>query len=332
MGGTKRREKAALILQHIDFGNAAILERSLRAQGVPTFTRHPYLGDEFPDLSGVAGVLSMGGPMSVNDVKDHAWIEKECAYLRAAVDAGLPVVGICLGGQLLAKALGAEVETNAEPEVGWYPVNLTDAGRADPVLGTAGPSPIVYHWHMDTFHLPPGAELLASSRACARQAFRVGPKVYGFQFHPEADHQLIEERFERLDNVRRIQLIQSARGRTFVQDPPYHRALAPQGERSSLRIAAALARVFRERAFEPVPPGFKSLLESFAIHRTDVELRIRARPGHKLRLTGVIYQLLTLPHGQYAVVQGSSDRLLWPVRLDDIQEAVPLDARSNRLG
>src|SRR5436190_997012 len=117
------RPKAVLILQHIDYGNAAILERSLKSQGIPTFVRHLYEGDALPPVDDrLGGVIAMGGPMSANDVAEHPWIELECAFLKSCVDAGLPVIGICLGAQLICRALGGRVERNPTAEVGWYPV------------------------------------------------------------------------------------------------------------------------------------------------------------------------------------------------------------------
>src|SRR6185503_18161185 len=93
----------------------------------------------------------------------------------------------------MARGMGGSVEKNNVVELGWFPIHLNPAGKSDFVLGSAGESPTVYHWHEDTFHLPKEAKLLAYSKACPRQAYRIGEHAYGFQFHPEADHQLLHE-------------------------------------------------------------------------------------------------------------------------------------------
>jgi len=127
--------------------------------------------------------------MSVHD--DLPWLEAERVLLRAAVDAGLPVLGVCLGAQQLAAALGAEVVAGAEPECGVGEVHLTEAALEDPVFAVA-PSPLpCVHWHGDTFTLPAGAVRLAGNQAYENQAFRVGARAYGLQFHVEVTGSLV---------------------------------------------------------------------------------------------------------------------------------------------
>jgi len=143
-------------------------------------------GEPLPDWREFDAILAMGGPMSVNDEADHAWLVEEKALVRQAVEAGKPFLGVCLGSQLLASALGARVYANpAGAEVGMLPVQRTDAGRADPVLGALAEPLVSLQWHGDTFDLPDGAELLASSPVARNQAFRVGPLAYAVQFHLE---------------------------------------------------------------------------------------------------------------------------------------------------
>jgi GMP synthase-like glutamine amidotransferase len=143
-----------------------------------------------PDtIDELAGLVVMGGPMSVHD--DLPWLEAERVLLRAAVDAGLPVLGVCLGAQQLALALGAQVEPGPEPECGVGEVHLTTAALTDAVFGAA-PTPLpCVHWHGDTFCLPEGAVRLAGNHAYENQAFRVGTRAYGLQFHVEVTASLV---------------------------------------------------------------------------------------------------------------------------------------------
>lgn len=154
----------------------------------------PDKGEPIPgDFDDVDGVISMGGPQSANDATP--WVRAEMDFLRQAHERALPVIGVCLGHQLLGKALGAEVAKLAPaPEVGFVPVDLTAAGQTDTILaGVAWRAPM-FHVHNDhVVDVPPGAALLASSKTCKVQAFRAGLRSYGFQFHLEADSALMDE-------------------------------------------------------------------------------------------------------------------------------------------
>ncbi len=145
--------------------------------------------------SRMGGLVVMGGPMGVHDDSRSPWLAAERDALRRAVDAGIPVLGICLGAQQLAAACGAEVTTGDHEEVGLGSVMLTAAGRLDPVFGPeygglADPTIPCVHWHRDTFSLPEGAVHLAATRSFAHQAFRIRDRVYGLQFHVEVDEEL----------------------------------------------------------------------------------------------------------------------------------------------
>jgi len=149
------------------------------------------LPTEPPGLTDVSGLIVMGGPMSVND--DLPWIPYEIAAIQAAHERGIPVLGICLGAQLVARALGALVYPNGEKEIGWFRLRWTDAARADTLFRGLPDPQVVFQWHGETFDLPPGAQHLAYSEVCRNQAFRAGGNIYGIQFHLEVTPGMIAE-------------------------------------------------------------------------------------------------------------------------------------------
>jgi len=175
-----------LAIQHVPWeGPHRILDacRDLRVK-----TAKPLAGQPLPPHAEVAGAVVMGGPMNVDEVERFPGLAAEREWLAEAVARGMPVLGICLGAQLLARALGAEVRPG-EREIGFAPVEVADA--EDPLLGGLAPRTEVLHWHGDCFDLPDGAEHLASSERTACQAFRAG-NAWGVLFHPEADFALVE--------------------------------------------------------------------------------------------------------------------------------------------
>ncbi len=150
-------------------------------------------GEPLPPLEGIDAIVAMGGPMSVNDETEHPWLVGEKRLVAEAVSRGVPFFGACLGVQLLASSLGARVTAGAAPEVGVLPVFATEAAAHDPVFsGLAWPRPTL-QWHGDTFELPEGATLLATSPAYPHQAFRVGELAYGVQFHLEVTDEMADE-------------------------------------------------------------------------------------------------------------------------------------------
>ena len=178
---------AVLVLQHDDGCPPGRLGRVLDAAGLPWELVALDRGDRLPGLGPWRGIVSLGGRMGAYDTAEFPFLAAEARLLAEADRAGVPVLGLCLGGQLLAAALGGRAHLGPRPEIGYRPVRLTAAGRADPVLRHLdGP---VLSWHQDTFELPPGAELLASSDAYPH-AFRRGASV-GLQFHPEADRAVL---------------------------------------------------------------------------------------------------------------------------------------------
>lgn len=176
-----------LAIQHVPWEGP---HRILDACGaLQVHTVKPLAGQPLPGHDEVAGAVVMGGPMNVDEVERFPALAAEREWLAEAVRQELPLLGICLGAQLLARALGAEVRAGEGPEIGFAPVEVGDPG--DPVLGDLAPSTEVLHWHGDVFDLPAGAQSLASSAQTEHQAFRAG-NAWGVLFHPEADFALVE--------------------------------------------------------------------------------------------------------------------------------------------
>jgi GMP synthase (glutamine-hydrolysing) len=183
-----------LVLQHIACEPPGAFEDVLRERGAEIVRVELDEGEQPPrSLDGLDALIVMGGPMSANDDAEHPWLSGEKALLRRAVESGMPVWGVCLGVQLLASALGARVWAGPAPEVGILPVHPTPEGEADPVFGACAWPLSTLQWHGDTFDLPAGAVLLASSPAYAHQAIRIGAVAYGVQFHLEVDAGLADE-------------------------------------------------------------------------------------------------------------------------------------------
>lgn len=151
-----------------------------------------FAGEDLPAPGRAAGIIVLGGYMGVHDEAEYLFLRPLKTFLRKSVEAATPLLGLCLGGQLLAEVLGAQVHRNRHGERGLHPVNLTPAGRKDPLFGGI-PSPFrAFQWHNDSFEVPGGAVHLASSPICPAQAFRFG-NAWGLQFHPEVDVDIVAE-------------------------------------------------------------------------------------------------------------------------------------------
>ncbi len=177
--------KPVLVLQHLNDDGPAYLARWLRGAGHVADLRNSERGDPMPrSIAGYAALAILGGEMGAND--DLPGLRRAEELVRDAVAQGVPVLGHCLGGQLIARALGARVQRNpAGPEIGWHRIAVASTSLARERLGT-DVAPVVFQWHRDTFELPRDAEPLASSELCANQAFAIGPHL-ALQFHVEVD-------------------------------------------------------------------------------------------------------------------------------------------------
>jgi GMP synthase-like glutamine amidotransferase len=179
-----------LVFRHSPSDGLGLIANALDAHSIPYEYADLYTPSSVSAPAGDADALIvMGGSMSAND--ELPFITREIEHIRNAVERGKPVLGVCLGAQLTAKALGARVYANHVKEVGWAPVTFNDATLRDPLFAGITGDQTIFHWHGETFDLPYGAELLASSAGCRNQAFRVGDRVYGFQFHLEVTPDMI---------------------------------------------------------------------------------------------------------------------------------------------
>lgn len=180
-------------LQHVPFEDLALIAPWARERGFAFSHTRLFEDETLPELSDVHWLVIMGGLMSVNDEDEFPWLVQEKAFIREAIGAGRTVLGICLGGQLIASALGAAVRRNAHKEIGWHPVSLTEGAAGVPVFHAFSKDFVPFHWHGDTFDIPEGAIHCACSAGCAHQAFAYGDRVVGLQFHLEYARESIEK-------------------------------------------------------------------------------------------------------------------------------------------
>lgn len=205
-------------LQHVPFEGPAHLDAWARARGYDLTRTGVWTGAPFPRLDEHDALFVMGGPMNVYQEDRHPWLEAEKAFLAEAIAAGKPLVGICLGAQLLSVVLGGAVTPNPCKEIGWFPVHLTPKGREVSLFKNFPDRFPAFHWHADRFSVPPGSVHVAGSDACAEQAFVYQNRVIGLQFHLEATEESIASLIEHCG--------EATTGARYIQDPPTMKELA----------------------------------------------------------------------------------------------------------
>jgi len=226
--------KRLLVLQHVAHELLGTLNPLLKRSGFRircvNFARHPDAG---PSLDGYEGLVVLGGPMSANETDRLPHLITEMKLIEEALGRNLPVLGICLGAQLIARTLGAAVYPNRQKEIGWYDVSPTeDAGR-DPLLSVLAETEKIFQWHGETFDIPKSTRHLAFSSLCANQAFRYGANVYGFQFHLEVDEPMIHRWLRVAENRKEIASLGDATSAERIQSetPAHIERLAQLSER-----------------------------------------------------------------------------------------------------
>lgn len=215
-----------LVLQHVECEGLGSIQSALDRAGLSTETVPIFRGAAIPsDLNEHRGLIVMGGPMSVYEQDRYSHIRDELRLIGTAVAANKPVLGVCLGSQLLAAALGGTVTSNRPKEIGWYEVRLTAAAASDALFAGLPQELVPFHWHGDIFSLPPGAVSLAASALTPHQAFRYGRSAYGLLFHMEVTQPAIRTMLDtfadevRTEGIDAQSILRNAGGNLAKLDP-----------------------------------------------------------------------------------------------------------------
>ena len=228
-----------LVIQHVPHERLGTFEATFQQAGIAL---QPFRADEpkavWPSLEACDGLVVMGGPQSVYEQHKYPYLARELELLRGALKAQKPILGVCLGSQLLAAALGAKVTKSPRKEVGWYPVMREPGAEDDPLFAPFGQTETVFQWHGDTFTLPKGAVRLASSPLCPEQAFRYHDNVYALQFHVEVTEAIIRAWMRTPVNKAELASLKG------VADPLVIRRQSPQHAARLAELSAHVASTF----------------------------------------------------------------------------------------
>lgn len=184
-------------LQHVPFENPGSILNWARENGHRITSTQLYKNELLPKQQDFDWLVVMGGPMNIYDEKGYPWLVDEKAFIGETIASGKVIIGLCLGGQLIADVIGGKVTRNSFVEIGWFPVQLSEEARRSPLFSLFPQQPIVFQWHGDTFSvLPEAAECIAESEACKHQAFIYKNRVFGFQYHLENTPEIITDLIE----------------------------------------------------------------------------------------------------------------------------------------
>ncbi len=173
------------IFQHVSYEGIGCIKNWLKSKNYPVSFTNFYQNFQLPELSDFDFLIVMGGPMSIDDDEKYPWLKKEKMFIREAIEKNKKVLGICLGSQLIANALGSKIYKNKYKEIGWFPVQFNEEAKKHPYFNFMPDKLNVFHWHNDTFNLPENATRIAESTACKNQAFVYKKNVIALQFHSE---------------------------------------------------------------------------------------------------------------------------------------------------
>jgi GMP synthase (glutamine-hydrolysing) len=182
-----------LIIKHVAIEGPGLLQDFLEEEGMAFHVLTPGPSSHFPKLDDLTHIVLLGGPMNVYEEDRYPFLRCEDLFIKEAIQRGKRILGICLGAQLLSKALGGNITRASFKEIGWFKVSLTEEGLTDPVFSSLPRTFAVFQWHEDTFEIPKGGKLLATAPVVPSQAFRYGENVYGLQFHLEVTREMIHQ-------------------------------------------------------------------------------------------------------------------------------------------
>lgn len=184
-------------LQHVPFENPGRILNWAEKNNCAVTATHLYKNEALPDSAAFDWLVVMGGPMNIYEEQEYPWLSAEKQLIKKAIEQGKLVLGICLGSQLIADVIGAKVVRNKQPEIGWFPIALSEKTRLSPAFSFFPENPVVFHWHGDVVaDLPAAAVVIAESEACGNQGFVYKDRVFGLQFHLENTRPIIEALIE----------------------------------------------------------------------------------------------------------------------------------------
>jgi GMP synthase (glutamine-hydrolysing) len=184
---------SVLIIKHVEIEGPGLIEDCLKEERVPYQTINLESGIHLPEVDDLSAIVILGGPMNVYEEDRYPFLKEEDLFIKEGIQRGKPILGICLGAQLIAKALGARISKAPMKEIGWYDVSLTKVGTEDPFFSKLPKTFTVFQWHEDTFNIPSAGRLIATSNPVPHQAFRYAENAYGLQFHLEVTEEMIRE-------------------------------------------------------------------------------------------------------------------------------------------